>query len=218
VPPSRVAEAISFYLGAYGVRCFCFNDLLINGDLEQLEQLCRLMSEEQLDVEWWGQAVIRRDMSYRCFEALRRAGCRSLVFGVESFSDSVLKKMNKPYTVEDALEVLTRCQHAGIPPAINLIVGFPGEGEQELEETCRFLEDHPGSFSKVASLTPCYLNAGSDLFSMASSLGITYPRGDQPHLRWSIPGSNDLATREDRLRRLAALLAKLGKPVDYLAG
>jgi hypothetical protein len=217
VPPAQVAEAISFYLGAYGVRCFCFNDLLINGNLQHLEQLCSLLIEDRLDVEWWGQAVIRRDMSYRSFEALRRAGCSSLVFGVESFSDTVLEKMNKPYTVEDSLEVLKRCDRAGIPPGINLIVGFPGEGEQEFDETCRFLEDHPDSFSRVASLTPCYLNAGSDLFSMAASLGITYPKGDEPHLKWSIPGSNDLAIREDRIRRLAALLKKLGKTVDYLA-
>lgn len=63
--------------------------------------------------------------------------CSHLHIPLQSGSDSVLKRMNRHYTAQD----FYRCLHniyersAGISIGIDLIVGFPGETEQEHQQT-----------------------------------------------------------------------------------
>jgi tRNA-2-methylthio-N6-dimethylallyladenosine synthase len=67
---------------------------------------------------------------------------RYLHLPVQAGSDAVLKKMNRKYTRQDYLELVDRIRSA--VPDINLstdvIVGFPGESEQDFEQTLELLE------------------------------------------------------------------------------
>jgi tRNA-2-methylthio-N6-dimethylallyladenosine synthase len=56
---------------------------------------------------------------------------------IQSGSNSVLERMNRGYTVEDYLEVVEKLKKADpeIVIGTDLIVGFPGETDQEFEET-----------------------------------------------------------------------------------
>ena len=68
-------------------------------------------------------------------KALSESGCIKLSFGVESGSDRMLKLINKRVTVEKIHEKLELSHKAGIWNAINLIVSFPNETEEEFAET-----------------------------------------------------------------------------------
>ena len=64
---------------------------------------------------------------------------------VQSGSEKILRLMRRPYTAADALTHLLRLQAAA--PAIRLathvIVGFPGETDEDFEDTLRMLESLP---------------------------------------------------------------------------
>ena len=73
--------------------------------------------------------------------------CPHLHLPLQSGSDSVLKRMGRPYTSGEFRELTARISTA-MPDAFigaDVIAGFPGETEGEFEETVRLLEELPFS-------------------------------------------------------------------------
>ncbi|MFD1926519.1 tRNA (N(6)-L-threonylcarbamoyladenosine(37)-C(2))-methylthiotransferase MtaB [Sporosarcina siberiensis] len=69
---------------------------------------------------------------------------RHLHIPIQSGSDSVLKRMRRKYTMEFFAERLERLRDAMPQLAItsDVIVGFPGETEEEFMDTYNFIRDH----------------------------------------------------------------------------
>lgn len=63
---------------------------------------------------------------------------------IQSGSDTVLKRMRRKYTMEFFAERITRLKEAlpGLAITSDVIVGFPGETEEEFMETYNFIKDH----------------------------------------------------------------------------
>ena len=179
----------------FGISCFHFNDLVCNGNLRKLGEMCDLIVEEKLDIMWWSYAVVRKKMTLELFRKMRESGCSALVFGLESGSDKVLKLMNKYYSVEDAEQTLRYCHEAGINTAINIIVGFPGETRVEHQETLDFITRNADNIDRVVNLGTCLRSPGSEVYADPDKFGIKLDdRGT-----WY---SEDGNTIEERNRRL----------------
>lgn len=69
---------------------------------------------------------------------------RHLHIPLQSGSNTVLKRMRRKYTMEFFAERLTRLKEAlpGLAVTSDVIVGFPGETEEEFMETYRFIKEH----------------------------------------------------------------------------
>jgi tRNA-2-methylthio-N6-dimethylallyladenosine synthase len=69
--------------------------------------------------------------------------CRQLHLPIQSGSTSVLKRMNRGYTREEYLEKISFLRHLmpDICLSTDIIVGFPGETEEEFKETLSLLEE-----------------------------------------------------------------------------
>lgn len=68
---------------------------------------------------------------------------------LQSGSDTVLKRMNRKYNSMQFAEYIENIREAYDLPAVatDIITGFPGETEEEFEETCRFAEEQ--AFSRI---------------------------------------------------------------------
>lgn len=68
--------------------------------------------------------------------------CPHFHLSLQSGCDSVLKRMNRKYTADQFYEAVTILRKAFELPALttDVIVGFPGETQEEFEQTVRFLE------------------------------------------------------------------------------
>jgi len=53
-----------------------FVDLLVNGNLKYLEQLCGLIVSSNINIDWTAQAVIRKGMNASLLQKLRDSGMR----------------------------------------------------------------------------------------------------------------------------------------------
>lgn len=77
-------------------------------------------------------------------EALKKLPkvCPQFHLSLQSGSDSVLKRMRRRYTAQEYLDALTRLRRTapGCAVTTDILTGFPGETEEEAEETMAFVE------------------------------------------------------------------------------
>lgn len=82
--------------------------------------------------------------------------CRFFHIPLQSGDNTILKLMNRRYTREDFSEFVLRL--AETIPDVNIgtdiIVGFPGEGDAEFENSRQLLEDLPINYAHVFSFSP----------------------------------------------------------------
>ncbi|MBN1793653.1 MAG: radical SAM protein [Candidatus Omnitrophica bacterium] len=204
------------------ITAFVFQDLTINGNLLLLREMCRLFKSKLIDdfrfpVRWVSNVIARKGMDHDTFTLMKNAGCHTLMFGIESGSDKVLKLMRKGYTSESAAKVLQECKRSGIAVWINLIVGFPGEGEREFLETLCFIKENKGYIDRVQNLNICNVVESAELQRNAGRYGVVLPDDDMAYLHWrSVDGTNTFEERKRRLFMLKAEIESLGICVENM--
>lgn len=69
--------------------------------------------------------------------------CRHLHIPLQSGDDNVLRRMGRPYTGAQYLGIVSQVRERlpGIGITTDVIVGFPGETEEEFENTCRMVDE-----------------------------------------------------------------------------
>jgi tRNA-2-methylthio-N6-dimethylallyladenosine synthase len=94
-----------------------------------------------------------------------RKVCRQLHLPLQSGSNAVLKRMKRGYTKEEYLDIISGLRNLmpGISLSTDIIVGFPGETDQDFEETVEVLRQV--RFSSIFSFrySPRPLTAASRL-------------------------------------------------------
>ena len=78
--------------------------------------------------------------------------CNYLHFALQSGSNSVLKRMNRKHTYEDFLAQVNylRKRDPFFAISTDIIVGFPGETEEEFEATVRAMKECEFDFAFIA--------------------------------------------------------------------
>ncbi|UQD52803.1 tRNA (N(6)-L-threonylcarbamoyladenosine(37)-C(2))-methylthiotransferase MtaB [Bacillus methanolicus] len=115
---------------------------------------------------------------------------RHLHIPLQSGSNTVLKRMRRKYTMEFFAERLNRLKEAlpGLAVTSDVIVGFPGETEEEFMETYNFIKEH--KFSEL-HVFPYSKRTGTPAARMADQI--------------------DEEVKNERVHRLIALSDQLAK-------
>jgi hypothetical protein len=95
---------------------------------------------------------------------LKTLGVKHLAFGAESGSNRVLALMNKKATVEDHQRAIDLLVAGGLRPTMSLIAGYPGETEEDLQQTAAFI-DHNRGRCDIIDIYPCIPFPGTKLWS-----------------------------------------------------
>lgn len=190
------------------VDAFWFNDSLINGDIDTLNKLCNLLIKSDIKIKWGGQAMIRKEMTIDLLRKIKLSGCNLISYGIESGSNKVLKLMRKGYPAELAEKVVRDASDAGINVIFNIIVGFPGETENEFKETKDFVSRCKNYATHIE--TPMFLLLkGSYVYDNLDKFGVSaIHHTDDYQLKWKT--KDDLNTYVTRKQRLEELLNLIG--------
>lgn len=210
----NVLDEIRYHLLCNRINDFYFSDAAINGNLRELENLCDGIIKGKIAVRWIALAIPRKDMEYRLLEKMSRAGCRTLNYGVETGSDIILSRMRKIVRISDVEEVLKNTRRAGITTQLNFVVGFPGEGESEFNDTLDFIRRNRHWINGVTNINACNVLLNSDLFERADEYGVLLPNElSCRDTGWYTGDGNDYAVRAKRVEEVVALLKELGIPI-----
>ncbi len=115
--------------------------------------LCQRMIEEDLGLAWMSNSRVDT-LDGEMVEAMRRAGCWLLAFGVESGSQKILDLSKKKIQLEQSRRAVKLANDAGLMVAGHFILGLPGETEETIRETIEFARELPLSFAEFYIATP----------------------------------------------------------------
>ncbi|MBN1938998.1 MAG: radical SAM protein, partial [Candidatus Aminicenantes bacterium] len=86
--------------------------------------------------------------------AMKKAGCHTVMVGVESGQEEILAAAEKKITPEKARAAFRLCKRHRIRTLAYFIVGLPGETRKSVERTIRFAKDLDPDFASFTVLTP----------------------------------------------------------------
>lgn len=135
--PKRVIGEIQDLQNRYGTRGIYFiNDNFTLRKKETLE-LCRLMVKNKLGLEW--VCDTRVDLvNQELLEAMYKAGCKTIWFGVESASPRILKRIGRNTTPQQVEAAFKLCKKVGIKTACSFMLGLPDETLADMEASLKF--------------------------------------------------------------------------------
>jgi len=131
------------------------------------EELCGRMIEEKLGLGW--VCFSRVDVTDpKLLDLMKRAGCHTIIYGVESGSEEILRKYHKGYSVKDVVSTVDYARSVGIRTAGTFILGLPEETGKTAEATIALIKRINLDFASFNVAVP---RSGTELRTKAIGLG-----------------------------------------------
>lgn len=137
----------------HGVKHILFDedDLLVPHD--RVTSFCRHLNESGLQLSW--SAFARVDsFDHDLLSVIYEAGCRQLLFGLESGNQTMLDLINKGVKLRQIKRAVEMASDMGIYTKGFFIAGFPGETPRTLEDTKKFMLELPLDDMSLCFFTP----------------------------------------------------------------
>jgi radical SAM superfamily enzyme YgiQ (UPF0313 family) len=102
---------------------------------------------------------------------MKKSGCVFINYGIESYDDDMLRRMNKSLTKEQITKGIDATLAAGISPGFNIIFGNIGESKEVLMKSVEFLLNYDDG-SQMRTIRPVTPYPGSPLYYYAIEKGL----------------------------------------------
>ena len=137
--PKNVVDELQYLKKRFGANRFTFYDDAFTVDQDRVLEICREIKNRKLKIEW--DCETRVDMvTKELLVEMKNAGCESIWFGVESGSQKVLDAMRKGISPSQIVKAFKWAKEAGLITVAGVVLGFPGETKETIEETTKFIE------------------------------------------------------------------------------
>lgn len=86
--------------------------------------------------------IINNQGGYDYLKELRDGGLVEIFVGVESASNTIKDNIHKKTTIEQDANIIRWCKDLGIRAKVSLIMGLPGESQETIDETLKWVLEH----------------------------------------------------------------------------
>ena len=194
----------------YKAKYFHIASPAFNADQKQLSRLCDLIIEGGLKIGLGGPAFFSPEMDAPYFKKLAQAGFHTMDFGLESAAPNVLKLMGKNFSAETAERNIRDCFEAGIKTYLNIILGFPGETDADVELTKQFLLANKRWISHLGEPSECIIAQNNLLYRNPEKFGVK-PDVEGKWATWEMQdGSSTHEIRQARVNAFKTWARKEG--------
>ena len=211
-PPEALVQEIETVATRTKMRQFFFVDSVFNDPRAHALAICAALSRRRLPNRWMAfcnpvgfDAELAR--------AMAQAGCAGVEFGLDVAAPKMLAALDKPFGQKETRIALQAARDAGLPFAIHLLFGGPGETWADVEETQAFLNGCAPANAVFASFG-IRIYEGTPLAQIAVREGTLAPDHDlfEPTYYLS-PGLAGYT--EENLDRIARRRAEWTSPADW---
>ena len=136
-----------------GVSEIFFEDFTFGIPRKNIVKLLDAIIQNRMLISWTCFSrvdVLDRDMLCK----MKEAGCHTIIFGVESGDERILKLYNKKYTKDQVTAAFKHCKEIGIRTAGTFIIGLPEETEESCLATIRFAKELDCDFASFNVAVP----------------------------------------------------------------
>jgi anaerobic magnesium-protoporphyrin IX monomethyl ester cyclase len=138
--PEYVIREMEHLVRDYGVKHLVIQDDTFTLDKERAKRICRLMIEKKLNVSWYCFSRVN-GISRDLVGIMKKAGCYSIGYGVESASEEVLQNIKKGITPDEVRRAFKITRDFNIRILAFFMFGNPGDTRKTIEETIRFAKE-----------------------------------------------------------------------------
>lgn len=135
----NVLDEIEILLKKYRISCIHFPDDLLLANKNFATDFCRGMIERGFSdkISWSCNGRVNL-MDKELIETLKKAGCVCIFYGVESGNQKILNGIDKRVTLGQIRKAVKMTHDAGLRVSGSLLVGYPGESRETVEQTVSF--------------------------------------------------------------------------------
>lgn len=138
--PGKIVEELDSLSTIKSVKTVNFTDDTFNLPPGGFKRLLRRMIEKNYSFNWI--SFFRCDnVDDEMAQLMKESGCLGVFLGIESANNQVLKNMNKMVTVETYYEKVALLKKYDLLVYGSFIIGFPGETEQTMADSVKFIEE-----------------------------------------------------------------------------
>ena len=164
-----IAE-IESRMDEYGINVFYMQDDLTFFSKKNIAEFVAMVNDKNLRFYWRGTCcanLLDKDVDVELAKSMKKAGCVSMGFSLESADVAILKAMNKHHKPEEFVRQAGIFHEAGIVPLTSLVVGYPQETEHSIRKTIDYCIE-ARVYPSIGFLLP---QPGSKMFDYAVENG-----------------------------------------------
>lgn len=142
--PAEVVAEIRYLVENFGVKEIHIEDDNFTLKREHAEEICQRIIREKIKISWATPNGIRADkIDLELLKLMKKAGCYSLAFGIESGNQEILTKIAKHSSLATIKKAVTMAHQIGLITQGFFIFGLPGETPETIRQTIDFAKSLP---------------------------------------------------------------------------
>ncbi|MBW2240782.1 MAG: radical SAM protein [Deltaproteobacteria bacterium] len=170
-PERAVADIVRLH-EEFGVRGFSFRDSTFTAKKKWVVEFCEKLIESGVDVAW--RCNTRVDcVTEELLALMKKAGCHTINFGVESGHPDILKRINKDVPEGQVERAHEWTNKLGIRTYTTFLIGCPGETDETIRTSLEFAKKIRPSMA-MFFVTIGY--PGTEMYTEAVKEGLVEPR------------------------------------------
>ncbi len=165
--PDKIVRELEWIKTKFHISDFLFWSESFTLKPEWTMQVAQAIIDAKLDVNWVCNS--RPDqVDLELLQTIKQAGCWMIGYGLESGSQQMLDNVGKGISLETARDAVHMAKAAGLQVTAHMVLGYPGETEETIQQTIDFACGLPLDFAQFYCAVPF---PGSDLYDLAKQEG-----------------------------------------------
>lgn len=158
--PKKVVEELKLIKETYNPDSLWFVDDVFTISHKWLFEFNKELKKNNLKINY--ECITRADrMNEEVISTMKESGCFRVWIGAESGSQRIIEAMDRRVKVEQVREMIKLSKKYGIETGTFIMLGYPGETEQDIEKTIGHLKiSNPDHFT----ITVAYPIKGTEFF------------------------------------------------------
>jgi len=151
--PKRVVGEIAYYQRRFGTKEIAFYDDVFTLDRNRAYEIAEEILRLGIKVCWTCETranLIDKEL----LKHMKKAGCYSISYGIESASQKILDVVDKGITLEQNEEAVRLSREVGLQTVGYFMIGSPGETPETVRATIDFAKKLKLDYAQFAVTTP----------------------------------------------------------------
>jgi anaerobic magnesium-protoporphyrin IX monomethyl ester cyclase len=135
--PKHVLDELEWLRDEYGAEGIAFQDDTLTFNKKRATEICEGMIERKINLPWGCGTradVVTKDV----LAIMAKAHCNETMFGIESGCQRMRAVLKKGVTNQHCENAIKWAKEAGMFVTVSVILGYPGETKESLQETLDF--------------------------------------------------------------------------------